>query len=491
MRMCFKWFWKYAGWGLMVLPGIISCQEELRDENVEKPSDGISFNIVDDTFIVSKAAAGHIPGDGRMINDKFEVAGKEMKLNLTVEDNDGISSFEDGTTKGISYTIANVKKFNMTAMTTNGNNSLYFSDEMDVNKVGSIYTASTARFWPNEPLTFFAHYIPSSIASLVTNHSYNCVDGTASGTFTYTHPAPNGNDAVTQKDMLFAISHNKSKTSDGSVGLTFHHALSAIVFKVGKMPEGLRIRKITLGQFASKATCTMSVDPAANSKDNVIFKWGTYQTRLSYSQALDQVPVEGEIFGGTSEYTFMMIPQPINTYRELVIEVVAVVDGVEYPYAYKKKFNEIISGKIEPDKKYTFRIGIEEMGITVTDDVADNVKKNVTITNTGTGAGYVRAAVVGYWVDEQGVVAEAAWNETADGNYVYPADWDTYWIKGSDGFYYYRNPLEAGSSTAVPLFESYTLTAVPPIAETKLHLNIAVQIIDDSILSDGWTIPTE
>ena len=80
----------------------------------------------------------------------------------------------------------------------------------------------------------------------------------------------------------------------------------------------------------------------------------------------------------------------------------------------------------------------------VVEDITTNVKKNVSIQNTGDADAYIRAAVVVTW---------------RNGNNVLPAASDSYnisynisetkadWIAGSDGFYYYTKPGPAQDYT--------------------------------------------
>jgi hypothetical protein len=118
------------------------------------------------------------------------------------------------------------------------------------------------------------------------------------------------------------------------------------------------------------------------------------------------------------------------------------------------------------------------------------------IKNTGLSPIYVRAAIIGNWVLEKtdavtGKVTSyevvADWQET-DGvfiwgeggeptnNYTTPV---RNWLKGPDGFYYYK--LELAPGVSVPkdynLFDTYTLTGSAPVANAVLDLTIAVQAI--------------
>ena len=91
--------------------------------------------------------------------------------------------------------------------------------------------------------------------------------------------------------------------------------------------------------------------------------------------------------------------------------------------------------------------------------------------------GYIRAAIVGYWVNPDGIVGDAL--SAADGTFVWGSKWNTYWKKGADGFYYHLLPVNAKEYTVYPLFEKFTLNEANKMNHTsqELEMNLIVQII--------------
>ncbi len=81
-----------------------------------------------------------------------------------------------------------------------------------------------------------------------------------------------------------------------------------------------------------------------------------------------------------------------------------------------------------------------------------DVTKVVEVKNTGANDAYVRVQVAKYITLAEGVQGEV-------NNELVKLNFDTeYWTLGSDGFYYYNEPLKAGEVTE-PLFASVTFDA--------------------------------
>lgn len=124
------------------------------------------------------------------------------------------------------------------------------------------------------------------------------------------------------------------------------------------------------------------------------------------------------------------------------------------------------------------------MDVEVTDHCDGNFKDQLQIKNTGIADGYIRAAIVGYWVNLSGDVL-APWKAT-DGSFAGLMVMGTNWVQSpTDGFYYYTQPVAAGATTT-KLFESYTLTAAPPVDGAHLQLSILAQIVIASAKATAW-----
>lgn len=109
------------------------------------------------------------------------------------------------------------------------------------------------------------------------------------------------------------------------------------------------------------------------------------------------------------------------------------------------------------------------------------VKKNVTVRNTGDIDAYIRATVVINWVNEQGQVLATAPVEGID--YTLALG-DSDWIKGSDGFWYYRYTIAPSAATPD------LLAAISP-ATTRKGYHLQVQVLATAIQAAPITVVTE
>lgn len=127
--------------------------------------------------------------------------------------------------------------------------------------------------------------------------------------------------------------------------------------------------------------------------------------------------------------------------RNIVVTVLAIVLGLS-----------VVGGTIAWLVQSDFKVnifGVGEVEITI-DETFNNpytVKENVTVTNQGSVPAYVRAQVNIYWVDANGnqlwEAPKVDTDYTIDGNL--PAGEG--WAKGTDGFYYWKTPLQPNGKT--------------------------------------------
>ena len=370
---------------------------------------------------------------------------------------------------------------NFTAVALTGENALFFKDKLTVGNDGK---ALTGRYWPNMPLHFFAY---------TATHDYgfdpdvNVSGGNYTGSFSYTMPAPDpatNIDATKQPDLIVAITPGQSK-QETAVPLRFHHALTAIVFKMGKVEAGTTIQSISLTNLRSSGTCTF----AATGSNDVQFTWSNHTGKESYVQTVNKADVKQDDPLTHDQTTFLVVPQDITA--ETAINVKFKIEGRgEYNLSCKLNpggSDPTIISTFQPDTKYTFTLSLsEEIQITVDDTVEGQVKKDVQIQNSGLAYGWIRAVINGYWVNKNTRVIVAPWKET-DGTFVRADNWNTFWAKDPDtGIYYYKQVVPSGGFTQ-PLFDTYTLKATAPQVDAVLELNIAAQIvIDDQRSAAGW-----
>ena len=136
----------------------------------------------------------------------------------------------------------------------------------------------------------------------------------------------------------------------------------------------------------------------------------------------------------------------------------------------------------------------QDQTTTYTDDHSDvhtiygGTKSGIKITNTGNTDAFIRAAITGQWVDENGapvfsftdftvadIIQEIdSWYNDQfgtgtghfgvfDGLVGYTKNekngtGNTGWVKGNDGYYYYTTKVAPNATTGTPVFNTYTVT---------------------------------
>lgn len=128
---------------------------------------------------------------------------------------------------------------------------------------------------------------------------------------------------------------------------------------------------------------------------------------------------------------------------------------------------------------------------TIDEKFENNVKENVAIQNTGDADAYVRAAVIILWkcgeeVHSQIPVAGEDYSITWNTNLENP---NNLWFLGSDGFYYYKQPVPAGEKTQ-NLINKCTVIAKGPVMNEKEY-TLSVDIVTQAVQSEPATAVTE
>lgn len=389
-----------------------------------------------------------------------------MYLCTSVEDMTGTA------TKGHVTTTENLTSFYASAYLNNG--QAYFKG-LKVDKDDDGY-AYTGKYWPGYNLNFFAH---SHLEDDLVFHVAN--DGECSGTFSYTLPAPDPTakkDAAAQPDYVFAIAADRE--NDGNaVELELRHSFSAICVKIGSMESENRIvNHVALKNAVSSGNCSFGLD--ANGVTS--FVWSGQSGSKTYIQTIERAVDNGSIINDDG-IIFMMVP---HTLTDVELEISFTLHhgtAYEHEYTITKKLADYTTEWLA-DKKYVYTVSAsEEVEVEITDQVTASVKSDVQITSKGISPSYIRAAIIGYWVNNEGNIV-SDWKET-DGEFDWGADWDSHWVKHTDGFYYHLEALEQGEKTW-PLFETYTLTYEHPITDAHLELHIATQAVIHHKVGEAW-----
>ena len=108
--------------------------------------------------------------------------------------------------------------------------------------------------------------------------------------------------------------------------------------------------------------------------------------------------------------------------------------------------------------------------IEIEEKFENNVKENVKVTNKGNIPVYIRANLVFTWKDSAGNIIEQPDKTTLTVDYG-----EVGWVQGSDGFWYYTEPVAVGGETT-NLIDKATIT-FPEGKGYKMDLEVMAQSI--------------
>ena len=124
-----------------------------------------------------------------------------------------------------------------------------------------------------------------------------------------------------------------------------------------------------------------------------------------------------------------------------------------------------------------------DVPIDIDEKTDGGVKSDVKITNSGTVPAYIRAKIIVTWKDAQGNVSAIKPVKDTDYEMIIGGNWDI----GTDGFYYYKEPVAPGASTAGSLLTCKAL--YPENPEYTLSVEIlatAIQSTPASAARNAW-----
>ena len=110
-------------------------------------------------------------------------------------------------------------------------------------------------------------------------------------------------------------------------------------------------------------------------------------------------------------------------------------------------------------------------------------KSNVKIKNTGDTDAYIRVAVVVTWKNaENGNVYALKPAEGAD--YTMTLDLANGWVKGADGYYYYKDAVNPNALTNV-LITNATQSVTGPVGTDGTQYYLSIEIVASAIQANG------
>lgn len=477
---------------LPVIAGILifSCRKEAMPERVMTGNSEIAFtaSLPDTLQNVKSEGKG---AEGRWFLGFVEK--DSIFITFTREENSRIvfpaaAGDDSSCTKG-AVTGNDIKTLYASAFLNDGGAT--YINNVAVVKDGNTWGFSPACYWPKGYELDFMAYGSSTETVAIPTYT-RAANGSYSGTFSYTLPAPQTSeplhDAQSQPDLVYASAAGKT-SADNPVALQFFHALSAIRFKLGDMPKDATVLRaqFTLAGVIPQGSCTIQYP--LDARENISWSLPSNPVKNSYTETYAPADGQGSLEAefSTDAGTFMMIPQGVTSNPDGKLLVTLRIG--EKDYKFEKAFSTFGDGhKWEPGMRYTYTIstgGYVEAEIS--EEVTTTVKSNVKLQNTGLIKSYLRAAIVSWWESPDGqYVSGVDITNNESGTFSLGSSWNEYWSKGQDGFYYYKEPVAPGYYTAVPLFENYTLTGAGPVAGATLKIHIAAQAIAVEIAGTAW-----
>lgn len=405
----------------------------------------------------------------------------------------------------------------------------HFIKNASVSYSSDKWSLNQQAIWRNNvPSTFWSHY-PSSLANITWpgNTASDADQGKLS--FTYSLPVPSTDDAtdaaVKTQDVLFAYNYQRASfgidpdnketygklvngTSD-MVDIHFYHTMAAVRFDISRLvAAGVTVTEIFLQNVVKEGSCSIN----GNGTNGVTIAWTPDYTKKSgrLTQAFagtdfkgkglvkeDYVSNPDNALQTNGDKFFFFIPQEV-TGKDIKI-------GLKYTNSLgvaATAMTTLSHVPWEAGKLYTYKLSTtaDKIDVAVEDEVEEFDKTDLAITNTGTAVEYIRALLIGAYCETD----YDAKKQTADkGAIVYswnPDDPDlgtfdgypgTDWVKGSDGFWYYTQPVDPTNTTS-QLFEAYHSYFMPPVGNSHLEINIAAQAVaydkDKSIVTEAWGV---
>jgi len=143
------------------------------------------------------------------------------------------------------------------------------------------------------------------------------------------------------------------------------------------------------------------------------------------------------------------------------------------------------------------------LGGQVVEEFTDKItKKNVAVQNTGDVAVYVRVALVPTWVDENGKpvaepcdldalqIKETTASTSVAGDQFKPAE-TSKWVKRSDGYFYYKEPVAGKSQTEILFVEAVVNENVSGPTGCRMNLQVMMQMVQAepaTAINQAWGI---
>ena len=361
------------------------------------------------------------------------------------------------------------------------------------------------------------------------------------GKITFTYASPNT--AAATEDILFGYrSLAKKDYPKTGIPAILYHALTGVKFAIGNQDDGIVITDVIFNGLYDSGTCEITpAEDGSTASDEAVDWYGLDSredftisaTNLANAEGVQQIAdynksdydfpesftgagVTNNLNDDNASKTFWLIPQAFDERSEVTLTI-------KYNYGSKTNLEtKLLLGEILGERGVvwnagelrTYTIKIDDVNLQIEDKVEPDAeeegaltKSDVKITNTSNVDVFIRAAIVGQWVNSDGdpvfgftdkinkLYVVESWYEDQfvngthnHGHFVDLAGYDkddgyNNWYVGDDGFYYYSLSVAPDAQTNA-LFTKYVLG-------TKPDAQIAGADIDDKHMHFVLEISTQ
>lgn len=494
---------------------VVSCEREKELQPTEIGDNGLAFSV---NSVATRGETGKMRGvtiplgeDGVGNNYVLEESIETLGVGVQNEPlTKGSPAFTDNVSdiysslNAVAYAMDGTKLFGGdTKFEWNGN--LYVHDYPNI----SPWTQCTDE---DQTLYFFLRMPEILSEDVAKEWSYSVNDGSIQ--FDYVTPGTGSE----QQDVLVTSRPLKKAEYDKEKGaqVLFYHALTGVKFAIGNDNSGnvkTYITNVKFNGLIKNGSCTVTPDgkieqTTGDSKNVVVWNVEGSETG-EFSQGFETTNVvdlkgnlekngKNNLNDSDASMTFWFIPQTMNSGITLDFTFKVGENGEEITRTIN--FGEVLAGvEWKAGQLRTYTLRANDVNIRIEDTVTETVKSGVTITNTGNVDAFIRAAIVGQWVDKDGapvfsftdftvqdkdkIILEIdSWYNDQFGNGIgkfgvfnglvgysnsmYPTEIgeeNADWVKGNDGYYYYTKVVKPGQATGTKLFNTYTIKSKPEI----------------------------
>lgn len=184
-------------------------------------------------------------------------------------------------------------------------NFLYNAQATESGTIWYLQGSDAGKKWPDysKVLKFFA-YSPWNQGS--NSHGITLSASTKADAPTLTYAVPTN--VADQQDLMTAESGETNYNATGTTALEFKHALAAIRFKMGQMPTGITVTKLSLSNIICNGSMTLGGSMTATS--------GTTTFSINVNFDTDN-PTE---YITTDQQVLLMVPQTLSSSNVLTME---------------------------------------------------------------------------------------------------------------------------------------------------------------------------